>query len=55
MFRERSSTRSDHKGGLKSKRDPRKVGLAWKEGLEVASRELLTIHSILVQKGHQVG
>lgn len=41
--------------GLKSKRDPREVGLAWKEGLEVASRELLTTRSILVRKGHQVG
>lgn len=49
------SMRSNHEGSLKSKRDPREAGLAWKEGLEVASRELLTTHSILVQEGHQVG
>ncbi|KAM6425222.1 uncharacterized protein O9250_002704 [Rhynochetos jubatus] len=47
------STRSDHEGDLKSKKGPREVGLAWKEGLEVASKELLTTHSILVQKGYQ--
>lgn len=49
------STRKNHESSLKSKRDPREAGLAWKEGLEMASRELLTTRSILVREGHQVG